>query len=186
MKKTAEQSKLTVEQRRDVTELASRVAIEQYRKENERQRNAVRDKRLYNTKLLMEKYRGFVIHSQSAVYDAAQIEGDLDLNSLLDLMGCRESEHQLSVESVQESAARTRVLVHHIDKMLDYYKYRCEHSQKPEDARRYRAINGIYIDEHEKTPQELADGETVDVSTIYKDVKTALRQLSALFFGYID
>lgn len=179
-------TKLADEQRKEIIDMASRVAIEQYRKEADRMRKAAQDKRLYNTKLLMEKYRGFVIHSRSAVYDAAQIDGDFGLDALLDLMGCGEGTRQLSVSSVQESAARTRILVHHIDQMLGYYRYRCELSSKPEDARRYRVIKAMYIDEIEKSPQELADAETVDVSTIYKDLKAALRQLSALIFGYFD
>lgn len=188
MKKSTTASKLTDEQRREIISMASRVAIEQYHKEAERTRKAARDKRLHNTKLLMEKYQGFVIHSQSAVFDASQIDDDLSLETLLDIMGCGEGEKKLSVASVQESAARTRVLVHHIDRMLEYYKFRCDHSPKPEDARRYRVIYFSYlVDEQEqKTFQELADDENVDISTIYKDHKAALQQLSALIFGYFE
>ena len=34
--------------------------------------------------------------------------------------------------------------------------------------------------------QDIAQEENVDISTIYKDHKLALRQLSALFFGYFE
>ena len=183
MKKSNDISKLTAEQRREIIGLASHIAIEQYRKEADKKRKELRDKRLHNTKLLLEKYRGFVIHSESAVYDASHIDDDYDLESLLDLMG---GGRDFQVASVQESAARTRILVHHIDRMLDYFKYRCEQSPKPEDARRYRVIKGLYIDDEEKTPQQLSDIEAVDISTIYKDSRTALRQLSALLFGYFE
>lgn len=188
MKKSTTASKLTDEQRREIISMASRVAIEQYHKEADRTRKAARDKRLHNTKLLIEKYRGFVIHSQSAVYDAAQIDDDFSLDALLDIMGCGGDDRKLSIASVQESAARTRILVHHIDQMLEYYKFRCDHSPKPEDARRYRVIHYSYlVDEQEqKTFQELADEECVDISTIYKDHKAALQQLSALIFGYFE
>lgn len=187
MKKiTTTTSKLTDEQRREIIETASRVAIAQYHKETDRQKKAIKDRRLHNTKLLMERYREFVIHSKSAVYDAAQVDDDTDFDTLLDLMGLGDGGRQLSVASVQESAARTRILVHHIDQMLDYFKCRCEKSRKSEDARRYRVIKGMYLDESEKMAQELADEETVDVSTIYKDAKMAMQQLSALIFGYFD
>lgn len=188
MKKSNTASKLTDEQRREIISMASQVAIEQYHKEAERTRRAARDKRFRNTKLLMEKYRGFVIHSQSAVFDAAQIDDDIGFDALLDIMGCGDGDRKLSVASVQESAARTRILVHHIDQMLEYYKFKCDHSPKPEEARRYRVIYYTYlVDEQEqKTFQMLADEENVDLSTIYKDHKAALQQLSALFFGYFE
>ena len=66
------QSQLTPELRREIVELV----IETYHKEQEKERKARRDNRLHNTKLLMEKYRGFVIHSESAVYDAAHVQDD--------------------------------------------------------------------------------------------------------------
>lgn len=184
MKKNVGTSTLSREQKKEIVSLASQVAIEQFQKEKERSRKAAQDKRLHNTKLLMEKYRGFVIHSQSAVYDATQVDDDLDLAALLDLMGCGEGENHLLVESVQESAARTRTLVHHIDRMLGHFKQECESSCRPEDERRCRIICAMYIDEKKKTAQELADEECVDISTVYKDVKAAMKQLSALIFGY--
>ncbi|MCI8602259.1 MAG: hypothetical protein HFE45_11850 [Oscillospiraceae bacterium] len=189
MKKKAETT-ITAEQRREIASIASQIAIEKYRKEAEQAKEERRDKRLHNTKLLMEKYRGFVIHSQSAVYDAAQVRDDFDLEELLDIMN-HSSEvgpRELAVVSVQESAAKTRILVHHIDRMLDYFKYCCEHSPKPEDARRYRVIYYSYIAEEseQKTFQQLAEEENVDISTIYKDHRAAIQQMSALIFGYID
>ena len=36
------------------------------------------------------------------------------------------------------------------------------------------------------TAQEIADEEHVDVSTIYKDQRAAIQQLSAMIFGYIE
>lgn len=87
-----------------------------------------------------------------------------------------------------KSAAYTRTLVHHVRRMLDFYKRCCEVSQKPEDARRYRVIYFSYLAEPEEqlTFQQIAEQEMVDISTIYKDHKLALRQLSALFFGYFE
>lgn len=186
MKKKAGTSSLSDTQRKEIIEMASRVAIEQYHKEADRAKREVRDKRLHNTEMLMEKYRGFVAHSQKAIFDASQVEDDLDLDTLLYLMDCGGKDKQLTVVSVQESAARTRTLVHHIDNMLDYFEHRCLKSNKPEDARRLRVIKALYIDDDEKSPQEIADIEQVDLSTVYRDKRAALRQLSALIFGYFD
>jgi len=172
---------LTPELTKEIVELA----IDAYRKEADKRRKAAFDKRLHNTKILMEKYRGFVIHSQSAVHEASQVEDDLDFENLLELMSNGDAKG-LSVESVRESTARTSIMVHHIDKMIGYYEYCCKQSKKPEDARRLRVIKALYIDEDKKTPEELAEQEFVDVRTIYRDQKAALQQLSALIFGYFE
>lgn len=186
--KKSDKTTLTAEQRREIIGMASQVAIEQYQKAAEKARQDAKDKRLHNTKLLMEKYRSFVIHSKTAVHDASQVDDDFGLDDLLDLMDCGIGDREVAVTSVRESAARTSILVHHIDRMLDYFKYRCDHSSKPEDARRYRIIQYSYLvdESSQKTFQELAEDESVDVSTIYRDHKAALRQLSALIFGYFE
>lgn len=188
MKKQSGDTTLTAEQYREIIGMASHVAIEQYQKVVEQAKQNARDKRLHNTKLLMEKYRSFVIHSKTAVHEVVQVKDDFDLDELLEIMGCGTGNKELAVVSVRESVARTRILVHHIDRMLDYFKYRCDHSSKPEDARRYRIIYYSYLTEEakQKTFQELAEDENVDVSTIYRDHKAALRQLSALIFGYFE
>lgn len=186
MKKKTGTSSLSETQRKEIIEMASRVAIEQYHKEADRTRKEVKDKRLHNTEMLMEKYRSFIIHSQNAVFNASQVENDLDLETLLSLMDCSGKNKQLTVDSVRESVARTRMLVDHINNMLEYFELRSMKSSKPEDARRFRVIKALYIDEVEKTPQEIADDENVDLSTVYRDKRAALRQLSALIFGYVD
>lgn len=174
------EAKLTRAQKKEIVELT----IETYHKEAEKQREVRRDRRLHNTKMLMEKYRGFVIHSESAVYEASQVDEDEHFNDLLELMDS--GGRGFSVESVRESAARTSIMVHHIQKMLDFYEFCCKRSKKPEDARRLRVVKALYIDEDKKTPEELAKMECVDVRTIYRDNQAALNELSALLFGYFE
>ena len=186
MNEEKQESTLTYSQWKSIADVAAQVAIEQYNNEVQRRKQDARDKRLKNTKMLLEKYRGFVIHSMSAIYNAKQIDDDYEFETLLELMGCGDDRQSVKISSIQESAAKTRILVLHIDRMIDYFRHTCESSQKPEYARRYRVIKGLYIDEEEKTAQELADLECIDISTIYKDVKAATNQLSALIFGYFE
>jgi len=173
-------TQLAPELKREIVELT----VETYRKEEEKQREARRDRRLHNTKMLMEKYRGFVIHSQSAVYEAAQVDEDEQFSDLMELMDS--GGKGLSVESVRESAARTRIMVQHIQRMLEFYEFCCKRSKKPEDARRLRVVKALYIDEDKMTPEELAEKECVDIRTIYRDNQSALSELSALLFGYFE
>lgn len=185
-KKKSPATSIAADQRREIIGIASQVAIEKYEKAREKHRKEAKDRRLHNTKLLLERYRSFVVHSESAVFEAAQVEDDMDFDSLLDLMDC--GRKPLVAESVRDSVARTRILVHHVNWMLGYFKTRCEHSKKPEDIRKYRVIEKMYLveEDQKKTAQEIADEEHVDVSTIYKDQRAAIQQLSAMIFGYLE
>lgn len=173
-------TQLTPELKREIVELT----VETYRKEAEKDRKARKDRRLHNTEMLMKKYRGFVVHSESAVFEATQVDEDEHFNDLLELMDS--GGRGFSVESVRESAARTHIMVQHIKKMVDFYEFCCNRSKKPEDARRLRVVKALYIDEDKKTPEELAKMECVDVRTIYRDNQAALNELSALLFGYFE
>jgi len=185
-KKNSDGISLSADQLKKITETASRVAIEEYHKEFDRSRQENRDKRLYNTRLLMEKYRGMVKYSESAVYDASQLEDDLDLQTLLDIMGCSYDSHTLSVQSIQERVGKVRIILDHVTRMLDYYKFRCESSGKTEIVRKWEVIRALYLDEEIKTVQDLAEVYYVDERTIYRYNRSALQDLSALFFGWVD
>ena len=182
-KKGTPRSQLTPELRKEIVELV----ISTLRREEEHQRKMAYDKRLHNTELLLKNYRSFVVHSESAVSNASQIDDDLDLDELLEMMGCRGSDHDVSVLSVQESATRTRILVAHIDRMLEYFQYKCEHSGRVEDERHWRIIRDRYIvpEDEQRSFQEIADDEHLGLSAIYKSHKEAVRQVSALLFGYV-
>lgn len=171
-----------------ISEAAAQKGVEAYKKEVESQKAAAKDRRYHDTRLLLERYKGLEEHSKEAVQSAAQVEDDLDLEELVDMMKGYDERYEATVPSVMKSAAYTRTMVHHVRRMLDFYKRCCEVSQKPEDTRRYRVIYFSYLAEPEEqlTFQQIAEQEMVDISTIYKDHKLALRQLSALFFGYFE
>ena len=151
-------------------------------------RKAVKDKRLHNTKLLLQNYHCFVEHSKSAVYEASQLSEDDDFEELMEeLMSQSDGRVRVPVvRSIQESAAHTRIIVQHIDRMLEYYKFRCEHSKRAEEMRRYRTIYDLYIAPEPKTQQQIADEEHVDLSTVFRDQKAGISKLSALIFGWLD
>lgn len=185
-KKNTDSVVLSKEQLKAITEAASLVAIEKYRQEEERAAAEKRDKRLYNTRLLMEKYRGMVEYSKSAVYNASQVDDDYDFLSLMDLMKDGSDNYTLTVHSIQERAATVAIIIHHVDRMLEFYEARCKRSGKAEIMRKYEVIRRLYLDENEITVQDLADEMYVDISTVYKYNRAAMIDLSALFFGYID
>ena len=52
--------------------------------------------------------------------------------------------------------------------------------------RKWETIRYLYLDENEKTVQDLAKMYYVDERTIYRYNRAALQDLSALFFGWVD
>ncbi len=87
------------------------------------------------------------------------------------------------VESIKKSAARTQLVMAHIDKMLTVFAEVCNKSRKPEDSRQYRVIKARYIDTEEKTIDDIAEQECIDRNTVYRDIKAACETLSCLVFG---
>ena len=71
----------------------------------------------------------------------------------------------------------------HVREMLTLYKLSCERSDKPEDKRRYRTIERLYLLKEPWSAQEIAEEEGIDISTVYKDLNEAVRRLTALIFG---
>lgn len=111
---------ISPEMLQEIIRVASETAIEKYQREAEKSRKAVRDKRLHNTKLLLQNYHCFVEHSKSAVYEASQLSEDDDFEELMEeLMSQTDGRVRVPVvRSIQESAAHTRIIVQHIDRKL--------------------------------------------------------------------
>ena len=172
--------KLTLEMVKIITD----TVIEAYqteRREAERQQKASFDKRLHNTRLLLQNYRSFVSFSEGAIYEASQCEEDV--YDVLSLMSGKSSDREFFVESIKTSAIRTRLIIEHVEKAVRDYGAYCERTKKEEDMRRYRTICRLYIDDDTWDVKEIATDENVDVSTVYKDVKEAVRRLTPRLFG---
>ena len=175
---------LTEEQLALVSQLAAeagaRVALERIEKERQQDRKEMADRRLRNTKLLLRNYRLFKAHVENAVYEAACDESPLEILADLMMPG---RDNTLFVESIKKSVARTAIIVDHMETMMRIYQAYCVTSGADDDRRRWRVVNGLYIDEHRETVAELAKAEGVVERTIYKDVDAACENIAALMFG---
>ena len=154
--------------------------IKTYQEQQELYRKKVHDKKLHKTKLLLEHYRELRAQSDNAIYEASQCEEDVyDVLSLLS----QGSGEKLYIESIKRNAVRTRLMLEHVRKALDDYEIFCKRSKKDEEMRRFRTIMHLYIEEEPWDFQEVAEEEMVDVSTVYKDVKAAVKRLAPRIFG---
>jgi len=137
-----------------------------------------------NTRRLLRNYRALKDHCERSVYNADTIdEGDgYTFADIIDLINGGGGS-SFKIESIRQSTVRTRIIIDHIDTMLNLYKAYCDNSQKEEDARRYRVIYWLYVAEASRTHDEIAVDEYTDIRTIYRDVDMAIERLTALIFG---
>lgn len=158
---------------------AVKAARRQFKLEEEEARARQKDRRLHNTKLLIENYRTFKIHAEKSVFSAADCEESIvDILSMMSDRDFLKAEN--TVASIRESAVRTVIMVRHIEAMVETYKVLCEQSG---EERKYRAVYYLYIADEAKTIEAIAKEEYVDKSTIYRDIQSAIDALSSLIFG---
>lgn len=181
-KKGKTRTTLSAEQKAEVVELAVAAGIKAYRNEAGRHQKEIYDKQLRNTKLLMKNYRSLKEHAENAVFDASSADDD-DVNEILNLMSEWVKEEDTTVDSIKKSAAKTRLIMDHVDEMLRIYRAACERSKKPEDMRRYNVLYDYYIGEQESTVEELAERYGVELRTVYRDLRDATDRVTALIFG---
>ena len=175
---------LTEEQYTQVLQIAAevgaRTALDRFEAERQREAKELMDSRLRNTKLLLRNYRLFKAHVENAVYDP---ETDLNpLEIIRDLMKPGRN-GSVVVESIKKSAARTAIIVDHIETMIRIYQAYCLTSNGADDLRRWRVVEGLYISDEKKTVPELARAEGVVERTIYKDIDAACDTIAPLMFG---
>lgn len=165
-----------------ITREATTTAIAEFERIRAQQRQEQTDRRLRNTKLLMKNYRKFADYNSHAIYETAQICQACDNDALFSLAGITPSD-KFHVESIRNGVATTRIIVEHIDTMLDVYKSRCEKSPKAEKQRRWRVLQAMYLSSEDLSPAEIADKEHISMSQFYDDINNACEDLTPLLFG---
>ena len=165
-----------------------KAATDRIEEERKKERKGRYDRRLHNTRLLLKNYRVLKHHALDAVHTGARAnevisENAVDILDDLESMGFRKVDDRLYIESIKRSQQRTRIIIEHIDEMLRYWRIDCEQSGREEALRRYRIVVDTYISDDQMTAEELAQRDHIEKRTVYKDIKAAMRPLSALIFG---
>lgn len=152
--------------------------------ERKRERKGRYDRRLHNTRLLLKNYRALKHHALGAVSTGTQVNGIREnAVDILDSLDDERIDDTIYIESIKRSQQRTQIIIEHIDEMLRYWRIDCEQSGKDEVVRRYRIVYDTYISDDQVTAEDLAKREHIEKRTVYKDIKAAMRPLSALIFG---
>lgn len=160
-------------------EIGAKTAIDVYAKQKEKEKKTRIDKRLRDTKRLMRSYREIKVHAGDAISSLSETVND-DYEFFKELM---EEPEKIDVGAIVRSKARSAIMLTHIDAMLNAYEIICYNSKKPEEERRYRVLESMYLEDERITVKEIAERENIDTRTVYKDVDAACEKMSALLFG---
>lgn len=153
----------------------------------ERERKAYRKKqydwKYQNTKLLLRNYRRLNAYYENAIFSIEDAEeADESFEDIMRNMG-RPADEEIFVESIQKNYLATRIIMTHVNKMLDCYEIMCERSNRQDDKRHWRVLEGLYLSENYTTAEQIAKQEHIDKRTVYKDIDVCAADLTALFFG---
>lgn len=160
---------------------AAAKAAERERKRLQRQQT---DKRYHDTKLLIRKYRQLNEYYQNAVFDEdGAEETDEDFEEIMRSFGVSFRDEKITADSIKRNYLVTRVVMAHVNKMLEVFQTMCERSNRASDKRRWRVLHDLYLAEKPSTAEQIASREKIERRTIYKDVDACLSDLSVLFFG---
>ena len=121
-------------------------------------------------------------HSNSSIAELADICDDDAFDVFRQMLSTTGVEN-VKVESIQRSAARTRIMIDHIDAMLELFRMQSERSGRDEVRRRYRVLSAMYLDEDRLDADQIAEREMIDKRTVYKDIDFACERLSYYIFG---
>lgn len=164
-------------------EIGAEASVKAVERERKKFRDARSDRRFRNTKLLLKNYNTLSANCANAVYDAAsEATGEDGINEIIEALD-ELFEEGIQVESIMKSAARTQLIMDHLNRMLGVYKAYCQASSREEEQRHYRVIEAIYLSPKPLTPVAVAQQENIDKRTVYKDIDAACAALSALIFG---
>lgn len=165
-------------------EAAATAAAKVTERERKRLQRKQTDKRYHDTKLLIRKYRQLNEYYQNAVYDEeAAEEVDEDFEEIMRSFGVSFKEKELTADSIRRNYLVTRVVMAHVNKMLDVFKAMCERSNRASDKRRWSILCGLYLADVPVTAEELARQEGISKRAVYDIVDRCIPDLTILFFG---
>lgn len=166
-----------------VAKAAAEEAIAQYEKAKENEKKMRHKRKLHNTRLILKNYHLLKIHNDSSIAELADIVDD-EAFDLISAMLNKPDAEEIKINSIKQSVARTRIILDHIDTMLNAYMKRCMKSNREMERRRWDVIYFLYLDdERSMSIEEIATEMKLDARTIYRDLDMALDDLSSLLFG---
>lgn len=164
-------------------DVGAKAAVKAVERERKAYRKKQYDWKYQNTKLLLRNYRRLNAYYENAIFSIEDAEeADESFEDIMRNMG-RPADEEIFVESIQKNYLATRIIMTHVNKMLDCYEIMCERSNRQDDKRHWRVLEGLYLSENYTTAEQIAKQEHIDKRTVYKDIDVCAADLTALLFG---
>lgn len=164
-------------------DVGAKAAVKAVERERKAYRKKQYDWKYQNTKLLLRNYRRLNAYYENAIFSIEDAEeADESFEDIMRNMG-RPADEEIFVESIQKNYLATRIIMTHVNKMLDCYEIMCERSNRQDDKRHWRVLEGLYLSENYTTAEQIAKQEHIDKRTVYKDIDVCAADLTAMFFG---
>ncbi|XRJ96196.1 hypothetical protein ACPBEI_07300 [Latilactobacillus sakei] len=140
-------------------------------REQHRAKKKEGDRRLRNTKMLLQNYRRLRTH--------IQIEpGNEDLTLKYE----QENGVVIRFDELDKYHAKSRSLIRYLDNVLEVYKNECKQGDEI-DWRRYQVIDKLYLSTTKLSLSEIALYYDKDRSTIDSDKRRAINDISVMLYG---
>lgn len=167
----------------DVAEIA-RVAVAEYEQAESKKRKDVEKRYIGYTRKALEGFRAL----KASIADEKSLTIDeMDYKRfefLKDLMDPREIQTTKKFEGEAKIRVENRFYVKKLERALSYVKKEIEASGSEEMERKYRVVMAMYIDKKRLTPKEIAEKESINERTVYKDVTAICKVLSIYLYGF--
>lgn len=161
------------------TEVGVRIARDEINRQKQEKFKERQDRRFRNTRLLMQNFRGLKIHFNESIYKLNKQSPVHILEEIDDFDG----DNTLIIESISHSRERTLIILNHLSKMMDIFRFMMDTSKKDEDVRKFKTIQMFYIDDISYTAEEVAKTLCIDTRTVHRYKNEGLTILSGLIFG---
>ncbi|MGX7163376.1 helix-turn-helix domain-containing protein [Enterococcus massiliensis] len=151
-------------------EIITETVLKEYRKQDGKKKKEEKSRNLRNTELLLKNYIKLKELCDETIQES--IPADYPEFSL----------ESLTLESLSIYRKKTFLMMNHVDKMLVAYEWNCRKGSI-EEQRRYKVLKIRYLSEDHLTVKEIVELHNIDQSTVYRDTKQAVKDMSILLFG---
>lgn len=166
----AKNDSLTKHQLEIIANAASAEAVKAYESRHQKRKKEIRDRNLRNTELLLKNYTKLKDLCDDTIQETIPDDyPDFSLESL-------------TLESLSMYRKKTFQMMNHVDKMLIAYEWNSKRGPI-EEQRRFKVLKLRYISEDRLTVKEIVELHNIDQSTVYRDTRQAIKDMSILLFG---
>jgi len=167
-------AELTDEQVKLAAQIGAKAGAQAFHDSQQRVIKTAYQKRLRNTKLILQNYRFLENHVNVGL---PKLDAD-DMEAVADI-----PKRELDVYSLIGYQARSKVMINYIDNVLNEYRIECESSNFSNKKRRYQIIRCLFLQKKPINRETVAGLFNVDHRTIDRSVKAAIKDLSVMLYG---